>query len=849
MIKQFSELNFERERQVERHYLVELENSLGILARHINDTDGLLSYKSNTGLFEFKLAKKDGVVKCDLSLIKDRASCILQVLFYLKDLTKKLIIPNIIIIATEELYSIFERNILDEYLTEDIDWSVSASFAYTNAHTIFYKITRKLMDDKNIINLPIFYEDTRINILKAMKTITPSFNNMKFEIKDMKDMIKLFDNFISRKIFIKPQEISDNEMVSIFNGIMTGEFSPQEGNPNRLTTSLSGKSFIPIDGSKFKSFINSVMLIKNVELKEKLISESDRLIKEITRRYKGEFYTPDIWVDHCHSIITDVFTDEWYNWATWDCASGLCNLTRKYESYFKELYSSTINQSDIDLVKLLEYNKPSIQFQYDFLNDDVEDPSLTSDITLKDDIFYKLKQFAPNLFLALKNNYPINFFINPPYASAGTMKLDGSYKGKGTENRVSETKVNSIMLKNKLGLAAQQLYCQFLYRIILLKEYFKHKNINIIQFSPPLFLTGPSFKNFRKLFFKHFSFEKGILFNASEFGDVKGNWGISFTIFSSRISEYKNNFKLEVKENIDEKIETVGEKIIFNCDTEISLSQWIREFNTDTGDHGPLPCFKSGLKLADENHPWAYKNSLINHYGIFICNGNNVYENTSKVCLMNGLMLNGAGWVPITEKNIDIVIAAFTARKAIYSNWINQKDEYFKPTIKNKEEYIQWLNNSFIYTIFNSSNNLTGMRNVIFKGKPYTYINNFFWLSNDIMKNLSIEYNFDEMYKDCNNFKSERFIYSIIKNLTISEDAKIIFELANNLLIDSFKYRKEVSILNPEWHLNAWDAGWYQIKLILKQKMPKELKEFNEKYKIFEDKMREGVYKFEFLRN
>ena len=52
----------------------------------------------------------------------------------------------------------------------------------------------------------------------------------------------------------------------------------------------------------------------------------------------------------------------------------------------------------------------------------------------------------------------------------------------------------------------------------------------------------------------------------------------------------------------------------------------------------------------------------------------------------------------------------------------------------------------------------------------------------------------------------------------------------------------------PEYHLNTWDAGFYQIKKILKKYMPDELKAFRTLYKEFEDRMREGVYKFDFLK-
>lgn len=42
--------------------------------------------------------------------------------------------------------------------------------------------------------------------------------------------------------------------------------------------------------------------------------------------------------------------------------------------------------------------------------------------------------------------------------------------------------------------------------------------------------------------------------------------------------------------------------------------------------------------------------------------------------------------------------------------------------------------------------------------------------------------------------------------------------------------------------------GWYQVKAILKEYMPNELKEFRELYKKLADKMRPMVYELGFLR-
>jgi hypothetical protein len=53
---------------------------------------------------------------------------------------------------------------------------------------------------------------------------------------------------------------------------------------------------------------------------------------------------------------------------------------------------------------------------------------------------------------------------------------------------------------------------------------------------------------------------------------------------------------------------------------------------------------------------------------------------------------------------------------------------------------------------------------------------------------------------------------------------------------------------HPEWHIQTWDTGYYQLKLLLKQYIPGELKAFRELYKVLENRLREGVYTLGFLR-
>lgn len=74
-----------------------------------------------------------------------------------------------------------------------------------------------------------------------------------------------------------------------------------------------------------------------------------------------------------------------------------------------------------------------------------------------------------------------------------------------------------------------------------------------------------------------------------------------------------------------------------------------------------------------------------------------------------------------------------------------------------------------------------------------------------------------------------------------------MLDKATELVKSSFKYRKEFNQKNPDYHINTWDAGGYQIKGLLKQYDPEGLKQFNELYKQLEDRMRSLVYELGFL--
>ena len=167
------------------------------------------------------------------------------------------------------------------------------------------------------------------------------------------------------------------------------------------------------------------------KLTYKLPENYDRFIEDKERRNKGQFYTPKIFADYAHKMISEALGDNWKDeYVVWDNCCGTKNLTRDYR--FKELYCSTLENAELEISK--KYNPEATSFQFDFLNDTIAGKDSLSGVY--DD------KLPKGLKDALLENKPIVFFINPPYSYHGGQC--GSAKG------ASNTKVKEVMIKNNI---------------------------------------------------------------------------------------------------------------------------------------------------------------------------------------------------------------------------------------------------------------------------------------------------------------------------------------------------------------------------------------------------------------
>eukprot|EP00002_Diphylleia_rotans_P003753 TRINITY_DN12632_c0_g2_i3.p1 TRINITY_DN12632_c0_g2~~TRINITY_DN12632_c0_g2_i3.p1 ORF type:complete len:556 (-),score=93.94 TRINITY_DN12632_c0_g2_i3:501-2168(-) len=95
--------------------------------------------------------------------------------------------------------------------------------------------------------------------------------------------------------------------------------------------------------------------------------------------------------------------------------------------------------------------------------------------------------------------------------------------------------------------------------------------------------------------------------------------------------------------------------------------------------------------------------------------------------------------------------------------------------------------------------------------------------------------------------RENRVTYLLLEEMDFSPTARRILEAARQLVTLSIATRKSIAVLSPEYHLHAWDAGWYQIKQVLKKYHIAQYNNFIEEFNAFEREIEEGVYNYGFL--
>lgn len=767
--------------QIERKYQCD-----GYFATEDNRISVLIEYK-------YDIQMKNSV---------QRSKAIAQCLGYLKKFEEHgERIPKLVFIGDINECLIIHTNDLLKYLDEDVDWAVSpCSMGDCNPNLIL-KLAQEVKPWVYDVNESFTFKD-------VADKITDLCNNVSRKLHITEKSIEKVYNLFCDRVIKDKKKVQANDLVSAFIGTM---LDPEHyyQHPRKKNILVANDKQVAINGDQFELFMQMHSTEYSPKEKRIMTAISDRLIEDTNRRNKGEFYTPTLFVDYAHGMIEKELGSHWKdNYVVWDPAAGTLNLTRDYR--FKELYCSTLEQAELDISK--NYNKEATKFQFDFLNDSLDD----------------LKVKAPGLLEAFELNKPIVFFLNPPYMT--TSSLNG-----GVPQKVS-SKINDDMKRNKMGRASQDLYNQFIYRITKIKQHFNLSNCFIGLFCKSLYMVNASCKDLRKYFLKHFHISNGIYFCANNFANVSSAWGISFTIW--KVGEIENKYEfphniVEVDPN-DNELKVRFCKTLYNDDNCVqSYKKWINL--DDRKKTIEFPNWRM-VGIVDESNNKITENYLgdlytsLNSIGISTLS----YYHAHDICL--------------TPINFNNLIVHFSVNEIIENNWVTNQNPLIVPNTKHSQ-YNVFANDSLIISMFSDHSMQTSHRQIKYHNKLWDVNNEFFWMSKQEMLDLAEKYNNDYTYEDALN-SEERFVYLKLQEIKddLSPEAKAVLDKATDLVINSFKYREMFNESHPEYQINNWDCGFYQIKALLKEFMPNELKEFRQLYKQLADKMRPMVYELGFLR-
>lgn len=873
------------------------------------ETDGVYEVTcSGSSTYRTFLLQLECKLDVDFNNAREKAKVILQVCCYLKQIKyeqpkdaqtwRASSIPRVVVLGSKINCLALPTSILFTHADKAIKGYKSASTAHLNKDNA--QILADIIDDIEIYNYSIVRETSDKNCVKLLcEQILRLGNELKITDDLTEHTMSLAFDFFDMYVLDEKvsKKLSSREKVDIFIGTFFNE-EFEEIKTNRHATSYDKLRIhgieVKVDPDKYNQFkVLFAMRDYGMPEQKKITAITCRLIEDTDRRRKGDFYTPSIWVDEAHKLLDKNLGENWREeYMVWDCAWGTGNLTRDYK--FDDLYCSTLQKEDLNIG--YRYNRGACKFQYDFLNDDVEEFERVKDtliypfinkrginiatmrelinletaldlyamavdkniITIEEGkIAYskainiikstKLYQEAPGLINGLlgidgKDKKKLLFLINPPYATTGNIDMKGNKETGLADNIIAE-------YMDDMGGCTQQLYAQFIFRISEIARLFSNEVILGI-YCPTVIFTGKHFAKMRASILNN-SFMEGFMFQASQFANVADDWSIAFSLWNFNHSK-SNDYLLDAKDlsSIDNNgIVTIREKKRMYSSAGKEIQKIIK--NEKCASSKEVYTMSSGLVITDK----IYKQPD-NCMGYLFMDTPRVGYNTRFVTLINRRMKGNKIAISLDNKSFTDACVIYTVRKLIsgqYSLWMNNSDEYMVPN-ESDTRYEQFKNDSLIYSTFHIVNNFTSLRKITDAHGIRNIQNEFFWLSYKEMENIaggmysSADVN-TQVEDDIEEFGKERFVYKKLQEVTLSPDAQAVLDKATKIVKKSFKYRKDFNQKHPEYHINTWDAGWYQIKGMCNEypELKKDLEEFSELYKAFEDRMRPLVYELGFL--
>jgi hypothetical protein len=335
-----------------------------------------------------------------------------------------------------------------------------------------------------------------------------------------------------------------------------------------------------------------------------------------------------------------------------------------------------------------------------------------------------------------------------------------------------------------------------------------------------------------------------MLFQASHFADVKGSWGISFTVWSEGKTDKTRDIPVTLKDVVDYTVVTTGDKAVYNSEGR-EASDWVRE--PTKGLKGvDAPQMSSGLGI--EPHPSTkYTGQIIGSVGYLHSDSNSVANSATLTFWLSSASSHGHGLSVLPGESFRRCTALYAARKLVTDAWSIHTDEYLAPT-DTVDAYRQWNDDAVVYALLHGKNNCTAMRDVQYKGKAWRIKNHWFWRTREESRALYDRPDTQGLYSDVRGETEDSYLATIITGLDLSPEARECLALLDTLLVSTLPHRDSFATSRPELHLGCHDAGVYQLKTLFRDYDPAGWAKLQVAFKALAARLRPGVYGYGFLR-
>lgn len=723
--------------------------------------------------------------------------------------------PFLAVIDTEKAALMHSRDVIPFLKKKTIKWGKSAS-QYTqealdevSSYIGTYLVSFRLKTHESEFIATVKKAIRSGEIIRTQ--ITPD---------NLKQVFDKWVEMIGREIAGVPEEKYN---LLFFADIMSdGTISTHENLPAELLH-RNGKPVFMLDGELFelgnregyRQFWAIYHRPPAEEFRNYLLERRDSLIPLDERSFKGAFYTPLHVVDKAYDKLSETLGKNWQeNYLVWDMCCGVGNLEVKHSNH-RNVFMSTLDQADIDVMRATRTCVAATRFQYDYLNDDIDDFGQI-DYTLTNKLPQALRDAIADAKAGKPNAKKILVLINPPYAEAANSQ------GNEGKTDVAATRIGALMNSENYGYAARELFVQFVARIS--KEM---PTSTLAMFSTLKYVNAPNFENFRASWSAEF--QNGFMVHSRAFDGLKGDFPIGFLIWQTNQQAGAktpiNSIEVEI---LDRNSNPIGAKEFYNLPNERFLSLWMPRLKTNS----------KSIPLKNAIHPQtnyakvtAWRDDAIAY---MYCNSNDLQNASTQTAITSSVFSTGNGFY-VTPENLWQAAIVFSVRRLIKPTWINDRDQFLQPSVPLPDEF---KSDCLIWMLFNGSNLTAGADGLEWNDRTWSLVNHFIPFT-------ETEVNAPDR------FESD-FMVRYLSDKQLSPEARAVLD-AGRVLWRAYFAETPPFAVREEFKLNRPDVGWYQIRNALKTRnksgdgRPVDFSPFESVYRDLGDKLRPLVYEYGFL--